>query len=85
MGMIMPINMNNMMTNMNNENTQDKIVKDQNFLSSDDKLFESVVNHGLCMKNVFSECQFSEKLLGSLLFKAVKKHVYDPNCGYFSR
>ena len=41
---------------MPNETPQDKVVKDHNFLSIDDKLFEIVVNHELCMKNIFSEC-----------------------------
>ena len=31
------------------------------------------------MKNIFAECQFSEKLLGNYLFRAIKKNVYDSN------
>ena len=58
---------------------QDKILKDQNFLSSDDKLYEGIIHHGLNLKNIFAECQFSEKLLGSYIFRAIKKAVYDPN------
>ena len=61
------------------EVAQDKILKDQNFLSSDDKLYEGIIYHGLSLKNVFSECQFSEKLLGSHFFRAIKKNVFDPN------
>ena len=59
--------------------SQDKILKDQNFLSSDDKLYEGIIHHGLSLKNIFAECQFSEKLLGNYLFRAIKKAVYDPN------
>ena len=58
---------------------QDKILKDQNFLSSDDKLYEGIIHHGLNLKNIFAECQFSEKLLGSKIYRAIKKLVYDPN------
>ena len=58
---------------------QDKILKDQNYLSSDDKLYEGIIHHGLSLKNVFAECQFSEKLLGKYIFRAIKKAVYDPN------
>ena len=63
----------------NQAESQDKILKDQNFLSSDDKLYESIIHHGLSLKNIFAECQFSEKLLGNYLFRAIKKAVYDPN------
>ena len=60
-----------------------KILKDQNFLSSDDKLYEGIIYHGLSMKNIFAECQFSEKLLGSYIFRAIKKIVFDPNTTIF--
>ena len=62
---------------------QDKVLKDQNFLSSDDKLYEGIIRHGLSLKNIFAECQFSEKLLGSYLFRAIKKAVFDPNTVIF--
>ena len=62
---------------------QDKILKDQNFLSSDDKLYEGIIRHELSLKNIFAECQFSEKLLGHYLFRAIKKAVYDPNTMIF--
>ena len=65
------------------EVAQDKILKDQNFLSSDDKLYEGIIYHGLSLKNVFAECQFSEKLLGTYIFRAIKKNVYDPNTVIF--
>ena len=71
-GMIMPIV-------PQTEVSQDKILKDQNFLSSDDKLYEEIICHGLNLQNVFSECQFSEKILGSYFFKAIKKNVFDQN------
>ena len=69
--------------NTQNEVAQDKILKDQNFLSSDDKLYEGIIYHGLSMKNVFAECQFSEKLLGPYIFRAIKKNVYDPSTVIF--
>ncbi|MCQ2819525.1 MAG: hypothetical protein MJ252_19860 [archaeon] len=56
----------------------DKIVKDQNFLNSDDKLFESIINSDMSFINLFAPCQFSEKLLGPLLYKTIKKIVFDP-------
>ena len=65
------------------EVAQDKILKDQNFLSSDDKLYEGIIYHGLSLKNIFAECQFSEKLLGSYIFRAIKKNVFDPNTVIF--
>ena len=61
------------LSNTQGEVAQDKILKDKNFLSSDDKLYEGIIYHGLSLKNVFAECQFSEKLLGSYIFRAIKK------------
>ena len=72
----------NPMVNPQSE-AQDKILKDQNYLSSDDKLYEGIIHHGLSLKNVFAECQFSEKLLGSYIFRAIKKAVFDPNTVIF--
>ena len=62
-----------------NEGLNDKIVKDQNFLNSEEKLFENIVNHEMSMKNLFSDCQFSEKYLGKTLYRTIKKHTYDNN------
>ena len=78
-GMMMGPMPTGVMPNVPAEAAQDKILKDQNFLSSDDKLYEGIIYHGLSLKNVFSECQFSEKLLGSYIFRAIKKNVFDPN------
>ena len=80
--MTTPITKPNPNINPQNE-AQDKILKDQNFLSSDDKLYEGIIHHGLSLKNIFAECQFSEKLLGSYLFRAIKKNVYDNNTVIF--
>ena len=74
---------NSVLSNTQAEVAQDKILKDQNFLSSDDKLYEGIIYHGLSLKNVFAECQFSEKLLGSYIFRAIKKNVFDPNTVIF--
>ena len=76
--MVLPIAKQSPNLNPQNE-AQEKILKDQNFLSSDDKLYESIIHHGLSLKNIFAECQFSEKLLGSYLFRAIKKNVFDNN------
>ena len=82
-GMIMPPIPGATLSNAQNDVAQDKILKDQNFLSSDDKLYEGIIYHGLSMKNIFAECQFSEKLLGSYIFRAIKKIVFDPNTTIF--
>lgn len=57
----------------------DKIVKDQNFLNSDEKLFESIVNNEIGLRNIFEDTQISEHYAGSTLYKTVKKFVHDPN------
>lgn len=57
----------------------DKIVKDQNFLNSDEKLFESIINYEIGLKSVFNNVQISENYAGTTLFKAIKKLVYDSN------
>ena len=82
-GMMMPPIPGTVLSNTQTEVAQDKILKDQNFLSSDDKLYEGIIYHGLSLKNIFAECQFSEKLLGSYLFRAIKKNVFDPNTVIF--
>lgn len=61
----------------------DKIVKDQNFLNSDEKLFETIVHHEMSIKTLFADCQFSEKYLGTTLFKTIKKHIFDSNTVIF--
>jgi len=66
------------------DNQPDKIVKDQNFLNSEEKLFESIVNHEMSLKNLYSDCQFSEKLMGSLLFRNLKKLIFDSNTIIFT-
>lgn len=77
-------NQMNILTNMSNmEGPPDKIVKDQNFLNSDEKLFETIVNHEMSMKTLFADCQFSESYLGGTLFRSVKKHVFDSNTVIF--
>lgn len=65
------------------EGPTDKIVKDQNFLNSDEKLFETIVNHEMNLRSVFANCQISEYYLGSTLYKTIKKTIYDPNITIF--
>ena len=64
-----------------NEGLNDKIVKDQNFLNSEEKLFETIVNNEMSMKNLFSDCQFSEHYLGKTLwlkmFRVVWYRLYE--------
>lgn len=57
----------------------DKIVKDQNFLNSDEKLFDSIIHNEMHLRSVFEDAQISESSLGSTLYKSVKKFVHDPN------
>ena len=83
LGMMMTPMTGAIIPNEQTEVTQEKILKDQNFLSSDDKLYEGIIYHCLSLKNAFSECQFSEKLLGNYLFRAIKKNVYDANTNIF--
>jgi hypothetical protein len=61
----------------------DKIVKDQNFLNSDEKLFESIINNEMHIRTVFEEVQISESLAGSTLYKTLKKLLYDPSTTIF--
>lgn len=61
----------------------DKIVKDQNFLNSDEKLFESIVNNEIGLRNVFEDTQISEHYAGSTLYRTIKKFVHDPNTVIF--
>jgi hypothetical protein len=70
-------------TDSTTELPTDKIVKDQNFLNSDEKLFDSIINNEMHHRNVFEDAQISENLLGSTLYKSVKKFVYDPNTMIF--
>ena len=78
------INNQNLIMGMNHHvNTLDtpidKVVKDQNFLNSDDKLFETIVNSDINERTIFSKCQFSEKYLGTMLFKLIKKQLFYPS------
>lgn len=65
------------------EQPTDKIVKDQNFLNSDEKLFESIINNEMSIRTIFEETQISENYAGSTLFKTLKKVLYDPNTTIF--
>ncbi len=60
------------------EQPTDKIVKDQNFLNSDEKLFESIINNEMSIKSIFENTQISEYLAGPYMYKIIKKIVYDP-------
>ena len=79
MGEFMPQQMNP----LPQEGPADKIVKDQNFLNSDERLFESIINHEMSMKTLFSDCQFSENYLGTVLFRTIKKAIFDPTVSIF--
>jgi len=68
---------------MPQDNQKDKVVKDQNYLNSDDKIFDSIINHCLSMKYIFADCQFSENKLGSYLYRAIKKNILDNNFKIF--
>jgi len=57
----------------------DKIVKDQNFLNSDEKLFESIVNSEMSIRNLYEDVQVSETYASSILYKTIKKLVNEPN------
>lgn len=60
------------------EQPMDKIVKDQNFLNSDEKLFESIIKNEMSVKSVFELTQVSEYLAGPYLYKVVKRILNDP-------
>ena len=55
----------------------EKVVKDQNLLNSDDKLFENMVNNSFCLKTIFDGVSISEKHAGTTLFKAMEKLCYN--------
>jgi hypothetical protein len=61
------------------EQPTDKIVKDQNFLNSDEKLFESIVNNETSIRTIFEDSQISETYAGTILYKTLKKVLHDPN------
>lgn len=67
----------------NQEQPPDKIVKDQNFLNSDEKLFESIVNNETHIRTIFEDTQISETYAGSTLFKTLKKMLHDPTTAIF--
>jgi hypothetical protein len=68
---------------MMEQHPPDKIVKDQNFLNSDDKLFESIVNSEMSIRNLYEDVQISETHASSILYKTIKKLVHDPNTVIF--
>ena len=61
------------------EQPTDKIVKDQNFLNSDEKLFESIIRNEMSVKCIFEQTQISEYLAGPYLYKILKRIVHEPN------
>jgi hypothetical protein len=65
------------------EQPPDKIVKDQNFLNSDEKLFESIVNNETHIRTIFEDTQISESYAGSTLYKTLRKLLHDPNTSIF--
>jgi hypothetical protein len=67
------------------EQPPDKIVKDQNFLNSDEKLFDSIINNEMHLRSVFNDSQISEAYLGQTLYKSVKKFIHDPNTIIFDQ
>merc|ERR1711976_515095 len=81
--MVPPHKMGDMPIPQTMEPPPDKIVKDQNFLNSDEKLFESIVNNEMSIRNIYEDTQISENFAGSTLFKTVKKIIHDPNTTIF--
>jgi hypothetical protein len=65
------------------EQPTDKIVKDQNFLNSDEKLFESIINNETSVRTIFEDTQISENYAGSILYKTLRKVLHDPNTVIF--
>ena len=61
----------------------DKIVKDQNFLNSDDKLFDSIINSDMNIRSLYADVQISETYAGTTLYKTIKKLIYDPTTVIF--
>lgn len=76
-------NVNEMNPMMNDPHPPDKIVKDQNFLNSDEKLFESIVNSEMNIRSLYEDVQISENYASSILYKTIKKLVNDPNTVIF--
>jgi hypothetical protein len=66
------------------EQPTDKIVKDQNFLNSDEKLFESIINNEMSIKTIFDDTQISQNYAGTTLYKTLKKALYDPGTAIFN-
>jgi len=58
---------------INDPHPPDKIVKDQNFLNSDEKLFESIVNSEMSIRNLYEDVQVSENYASTILYKTIKK------------
>ncbi len=81
--MMIPPKMGEVPMSQTIEPPPDKIVKDQNFLNSDEKLFESLVNNEMSIRNIYEDIQISENYAGSTLYKTVKKILHDPNTTIF--
>lgn len=56
----------------------EKVVKDQNLLNSDDKLFDSIVANAFSLRSIFDSESISEKYCGKLIYKAIQKMVFNP-------
>lgn len=56
----------------------EKVVKDQNLLNSDDKLFDSIVANAFSLRSIFDSESISEKYAGKLIYKAIQKMVFNP-------
>lgn len=57
----------------------EKVVKDQNLLNSDEKLFENLINKSFCLKTIFENVMVSQSLAGKKLFKTFCKLCYNNN------
>ena len=78
-----PHNIPDMNPNLTDPHPPDKIVKDQNFLNSDEKLFESIVSSEMSIRNLYEDVQVSESYASTILYKTIKKLVNDPNTVIF--
>ena len=67
------------------EGPTEKVVKDQNLLNSDDKLFESIVDNAFSLRSLFDSESISKKHAGSLIYKAAEKLLYNPSLSIFEK
>lgn len=67
------------------EGPTEKVVKDQNLLNSDDKLFESIVDNAFSLRSLFDSESISKKLSGNLIYKAAEKLLYNPCLSIFEK